>query len=178
MPKLTRENFLLGVEDLWRLAQKNLAKDKYVHGMVIGLDSMSRWTTMMISDADHAPSLAKRDVVPIVGTWIENLDLIRSEFASRKIVAAMHVSEAWVTSGQYAVDTVRMDIMPSEHPMKDEIVFVMGCWPREFAWVWHRALIERDARGENPRPVGHETITDMTLDTVGSWLYEALPQPR
>lgn len=178
MPKLTRPMFADGVAGLWEVALRNFARDHAVHGTLVALDAMARQRYFM-----HAPEgdplVTQKGFIPVPGPWLEHLPLIEREFKAHKAVAAVLIGEAWTGKDEVAVDMLRMNIAPHEHPLKDEFVFVVGCYPREFLMTGHQAVIERDERGENPRLANHRPLVESSGMTVmASWLVDLLPRPH
>lgn len=178
MAQLTRDLFKGGVEDLWELVKSQFAKDGVVHSRLVGLDARSRQTYFMsvARDGSQSDAVLARGWVPVPGPWIDNVDLIKAVFSERKLVAAILVAEAWVASNDTAFEAARMNIAPHEHPMKSEIVFALGSWPREYLTTGYVADIERDDHG-NGTLINEASMTDDSL-IFGAWLDEVLPKPH
>lgn len=179
MPKLTREKFLLAVDDVWGGARRNFDKHKVVHGHLVAFNAMGHGKYFLQGDPDD-PNLTSKNIVGVPGNWADHLPLLAAEFHAHRAVAAMLVGEAWTVREDLAVETIRMDLLPHEHPMKDEIAFVVGLWPREYAARGRYAVIERDERGENPR-LGEDREFEGPPGAVtvfATWLAEILPKPH
>lgn len=177
MPKLTRSTFIAAVGDLWGLAQRNFDKDGYVHGCLVAVDSMSRQHFFMHGPVDD-PRILANGIVPVPGPWLDHLPQIEAQLREWKTVAAIMVGEAWKVSGEYAVDVISMDLAPNERPVKTEIVFVAGFWPREHVALVHQGVIERDEHGENARLRPIEDAGPEDSEVLVSWLSRLLPQPH
>lgn len=177
MPKLSRDVFLRALDDLWHSSENNFAKHGAVHGHMVALDAMGRQLYFMQAPAG-APEATTRGIIPIPGPWLDHLDVIRAAFREHKAVAAILVGEAWMSRGDVGMETIRMNISPSDHPMSDEIAFVVGAWPREYIASGHYAVIVRDDRGENGRLSEPIAIGEGPAEFIVSWLGALLPQPH
>lgn len=178
MPKLTRHQFLIAVDDVWGGARRNFEKDKVVHGHLVAFDAKGHGKYFLHGHPDD-PNLVQKGIIGIPGPWHEHLPLLAAEFHAHRAVAAILVGEAWIGTDEAALDMVRMGLAPHEHPMKDEVAFVAGLWPREYAMRSHYAIIERDEQGQNPR-LGEDREFGGPPDSVavvGTWLAEMLPRP-
>lgn len=182
MAKLTRPMFLTAVDDVWGGVQASFARDQRIHSHLIALDAKAEMKYFLSGADPDDRQLVAKGIVGVPGPWHEHLPLLAAEFHAHRAVAALLVAEAWWTTGEAALETVRMDIAPSEHPLKDEIVFVVGLWPREYAARSRYAVIDR-GDGRQPPRLGESqsfesTIGDSNVATVlATWLTELLPRP-
>lgn len=177
MPKLTRPTFIEAVRDLRMLAERNFVKDEYLHGCLVAVDQMSRQHFFMQGPEDD-PRIHASGFVPIPGPWTDHLPKIEAHLRAWKAVAAILIGEGWMVADDDALETLRMDIHPHEHPMKNEVAMVVGVWPREHVAFGYRAIIERDERGQNPHLSDFEEFGTGNPDMIGTWLSSLLPQPH
>jgi hypothetical protein len=178
MPKLTRPMFTDAVAGLWNVALRNFDRDHTVHGTLVALDAMSRQRFFMHAP-ENDPLVLKKGFVPVPGPWHEHLPLLEREFKAHKAVAGILIGEAWTGQQEVARDMLRMNIAPHEHPLKDEIVFVVGCYPREFLTTGFQAVITRDEKGENPQLAEARPMVESGgIVVMATWLVDLLPRPH
>lgn len=174
MPRLNPTTLTQVVDTLWENAQHNFRTAGFVYPHLIGLNPDAR-NTIFVQEPATSPVAQRPGHVAVPGPWTDHLDLIRDTMTTNGIVAAILIAEAWVTRNQAAIDTMTMNIPVHEHPMKDEMVLVVGSYPKAGIPAYgHSAIVTRDDQGNNatlstPIPI---TSNDSTL--VGTWLTDLL----
>lgn len=177
MPKMSRTQFSASIDDMWLLTQRTVVNAGMVFSTLIALDAMGR-QQILIQVPQEDPRIDARGAISIVGTWDAHHDTVQAAFRRHNAVAAIFYGEGWSVANDIYLETVRMDIAASEHPMKDEIIFAYGFWPREHLTHGHRATIVRDDHG-NIATLRTTDDTDTTAGAtiVGSWVQDLLPRP-
>lgn len=177
MPRLTRTTFIESISDLWLLALENFHRDQALHGVLIAFNAKGEMQFLMHAPDGDAEVLAQ-GFVPVPGPWQDHLDLVGSALAEHQAVAAVMIGEAWTARDETAAEIVRMNIDVHEHPMREETIFLVGLWPREFVASGYRAAITRGDRGENPQLSDASNFRDGPALALVSWLAELLPAPH
>ena len=199
MAVLTPQLFHDAIDDVWAKAQADFAASHYVVGHLIGF---SRDVTMCnIAQAgtpDEITSMQAIGITPIPpGPWQHHLGLIDATLRTNGSVAAIWLGEAWTVSGDAALDVLTSDTSPSQHPFKDEFVYLYATWPRARIHRLRTMRIDRGKLGGTTPvleafPDGHpmnantfrgSTATDdqqrdesQSVAMFG-WLADLLPQP-
>lgn len=190
MPVLTPQLFNTAVDDVWAKAQADFTKDHFVYGHLIGV---SRQVAMchfaQARTIEEANRLTASNVIPIpVGPWQTHATLIEQELRRHDAVAAIWVGEAWTTSDQAGLESLTGGPAPSEHPLRDEFVYVYATWPRARIHRLHAKRIERGKKvGDTPRLESFppDSALSRTLDDTTSgeqvfifgWVNTLLPRP-
>lgn len=188
MTVLTPQLFDHAVSDVWTRAQENFHRDHFVYGHLIGISREVRMCNL--AQAGTPEEIARMEasgITPVPpGPWQDHLGLVDATLRANGSVAAIWVGEAWTVSDIAAVDALATGTPPSEHPFKDEFVFVHATWPRARI---HRLKVMRINRGKKGGdtpvleafPPGHPFNDDtpaagQTVVMFG-WLGDLLPQP-
>lgn len=177
---MTREKFLAAVEETARLAALNFSRDGYLMPAIIGFDRMGHRTVIAGVNRedldDEALAQARENGTEVLPLPLrENQAELMVIFETAGCVAAVSVHEAWLAKDAVALDVIEMDILPSEHPSRMEVISVAGSWPREFAQRVITLEIVRDGHAATLTPV-HSDSADLGGGWVG-WLETVLPQP-
>lgn len=176
MPKMDRATFAAALDDMWALTQNRLITTGAAWTTLIVLDSMGRQRIFMDLDPE-TPGLKDANVTLTGGPFHENVDTLGEAFRSHRAVAAILYGEGWSVANETYAETVRLDLPVHEHPMKDELAFAVGLWPREFFARHHQALIVRDEQGRLVRLADEKQFDESGTTVFVSWLAELLPQP-
>lgn len=195
MAVLTPQLFDAAVRDVWARAQDNFHHDHFVYGHLIGI---SREAQMChLAQAGTPEEIARMEgggITPVPpGPWQHHLGLVDATLRANGSVAAIWVGEAWTVSDTAAVDALVTGTPPSEHPFKDEFVFVHATWPRARIHHLSAMRINRGKKnGDTPVleafPSGHPLNDDAASATqrdqnrrpmvvMFGWLGDLLPQP-
>lgn len=166
MAVLTPHLFNAAVDDVWAKAQADFARSHFVYGHLIGV---SRDVTMCNiaqagTEEEHA-AMRGRGITSIPpGAWRKHESLIATTLAANNSVAAIWLGEAWTTSGQAGIETMVRGTRPSDHPLRDEMVYVYATWPRARLHRFHFARINRGKLG-GQTPVLEDVPDDHPLAT-------------
>lgn len=198
MPVLTPHLFNTAVDDVWAKAQADFAKDHFVYGHLIGV---SRQVAMchfaQAGTIEDANRLTNSGITPIpTGPWHSHALMIEQGLRSHDAVAAIWVGEAWTTSDRAGLESLTGGPAPSEHPLRDEFVYVYATWPRARIHRLHAMRIERGKKvGDTPRlepfppdsPLGATLNSETVSEGSGArpdehvvifgWVNDLLPQP-
>ena len=148
---------------------------------ILGLNGQGAPVLVVVQhDAEGEPLGLETMVVP--GPFRDFQDEIREAFAQRSVQAALFCGEAWTfppEDPEVVKRHVLEGLMPSQHPNRQEIVFLSMHWPRGGIGSLSAWRIVRPPTGAYLRPLVEEKGTDPQniLTFFSSWVDEVLPQP-
>lgn len=149
---------------------------------LLGINAQGAATLAVLPEGAAGGAL-KMETLALPGPFRDFQDVIQKAFAERSIQAALFWGEAWTfpPEGPEAIKRhVREGLMPSQHPNRQEIVFLSTHWPRGGIGSMSVWRIVRPPTGPYLRPLWEHKDGDPAnniLTFVSSWVDEVLPQP-
>lgn len=185
---LTTEHLDARITSMIRAADKKIGTDGFVAGGLYGLRPSGDDPFIALAVSREVADEPTRDPS---GVWLvpaplrHNAPWVAYQFGALGVVAAVQIGEYWTFAPedrQALEDFIAGRGVPaSEHPNRQEGVFVAATWP---AGGYSRAVTRRIVRAGGraylrPWPTGAESVPDdapdAILDGVVSWLEQCLP---
>lgn len=150
---------------------------------LVGLSRQGEPILMLVPEGTAAQDLGM-EAIEVPGPFRDFQPAIREAFRARDIQAAVLWGEAWTfpPGDEEAMSRhVKEGLMPSEHPGRQEIVFLSVHWPLGgVGWMscWR---IVRAPTGAYLRPLferAGQADASSPITVLSSWVDDVLPQPR
>lgn len=164
-----------------RLLQANMRQHGAIYTMLFGIDARGQQVAAVMPD-DVADLVAGPTTVGISEPFRDHQGDIAEVFTKRGAQAAMFYGEAWTFPEEdpdAALEHLRSGLMPSEHPNRQEIVFLSLHWPLGgVSWLETWRIVRTPGESYlRPRTRQLEAIQD-PLSFISGWIEETLPQPQ
>ena len=166
--------------------------EEYLHGSILKAGGVV--DALLGVDANGNPSFAvipegvgelelPLEVLKIPGSFQQFEESSRSAFADRGIQAALFWGEAWSfppvdeeTLARYVAEGLH----PSQHPERQEVIFLSAHWPRGGVGWLSTWQILRAATGNSLAPLIERSVDESvgSRSYVTTWVDDVLPRPR
>lgn len=129
-----------------------------------------------MTNAEHQ-EYADAGLVPVPGHFRMHEDRLASMIAEVGGFAATVVMETWLVTGSAAQESLKHELRPAQHPMRDEGLVFFSAWPERGLTHFN---MDRIDRGKTERTLrlerfGQDVVDELDGATIAGWLLNVLP---
>jgi len=178
---LSRQSIDVLADQVSKYLDNSIRQTGGVVDSILGIDKTGQPAYAVVPEGVGEMHL-RLEALRTPGPFRESEDEIRSEFAARDIQAALFWGEAWAfpPNDDNAVTRYLAEgYLPSQHPAREEIVFLSAHWPLGGVGWLSTWRVDRRPSGDSLVSLLQHAADDNAspLAIVSSWVDSALPNP-